>query len=85
MDTKNFNSMAHRKVGSILMQDAELMGILQGYHVVRLEELNDDFNDKLKWCLEHCQNKFRDVRESKSRAWYFQNEHDATMFAMRWA
>ena len=67
------------------MEDTELMEILKGYHIVRLSESEDDFTEKLKWCLEHCQSKFRDVRESGARAWYFQNEHDATMFAMRWS
>jgi hypothetical protein len=47
---------------------------------------NDDyFSDKLTWCLEHCQSKFRDLSDQHGRIWYFQNEHDATMFAMRWA
>jgi hypothetical protein len=35
--------------------------------------------------MEHCQSKFRDIRESTCRAWYFQNSQDASMFAMRWA
>ena len=43
------------------------------------------YNDMLTWCLEHCQSKFRDMQESKGRAWYFQNEQDAVMFAMKWA
>lgn len=81
---KNFINMAHKKVGSILMEDGKLMEILQNYHVVRLDT-DDDFSDKLTWCMEHCQNKFRDIRESNCRAWYFQNEHDAAMFAMRWS
>lgn len=85
MEPKSFTAMAHRKVGTIMMQDTELMKVLKGYHVVRLDETEDDFNEKLKWCLEHCQNNFRDIREFDQRAWYFQNEHDATMFALKWA
>lgn len=85
MDPKSFVNMAHKKVGTILMQDIELMDVLRGYHVVRLDEYEDDFNQKLKWCLEHCSGKFRDIREHDQRAWYFQNEQDASMFAMRWA
>lgn len=85
MDPKSFSSMAHRRLGSILMQDIGLMEILKDYYVVRLDEFEDDFNQKLKWCLEHCSGKFRDIREHDQRAWYFQNEQDASMFAMRWA
>ena len=84
-DPRSFEQMSHRKIGTLLMEDAELLEVLKGYHVVRLEDSGDDFNDKLKWCLEHCQNKFRDIRESKTTAWYFKSEHDATIFAMRWS
>ena len=77
-------SVAHKKMGSMLMEDQKLMEILKNYHVVRLIE-DDDFNIKLTWCMEHCQSKFRDIRENDCRAWYFQNEQDASMFAMKWA
>lgn len=76
--------MAHRRVGSILLEHDRLMKILESYHVVRLSEDND-FAEKLTWCMEHCQNKFRDIKESNCRAWYFQNEQDAAVFAMRWS
>lgn len=81
---KSFASMAHRQVGSVLLEHDRLMKILESYHVVRLEE-DQDFAEKLTWCMEHCQSKFRDIRESNCRAWYFQNEHDAAIFAMKWA
>ena len=61
-----------------------LMAVLADYHVVRLNN-DENYNDMLTWCLEHCQNKFRDIQESRGRAWYFQNEQDATMFAMKWS
>jgi hypothetical protein len=83
-DPKSFANMAHKKVGAVLLEDDKLMKILESYHVVRLDSDND-FNDKLVWCMEHCQSKFRDIRESNCRAWYFQNAQDASMFAMRWA
>jgi len=83
-DSKIFMSVAHKKMGSMLMEDQKLMEILKNYHVVRLIE-DDDFNIKLTWCMEHCQSKFRDIRENDCRAWYFQNEQDASMFAMKWA
>lgn len=81
---KSFDSMAHRRVGSILLEHDRLMKILESYHVVRLSEDND-FAEKLTWCMEHCQSKFRDIKESDCRAWYFQNEQDASIFAMRWS
>ncbi len=81
---KSFITMAHKKLGSILLEDDKLMQILQSYHVVRLEG-DELFSEKLTWCMEHRQSKFRDIRESEGRAWYFQNELDASMFAMRWA
>jgi hypothetical protein len=81
---KSFASMAHKQVGSVLLEHERLMKILEFYHVVRLTS-DDDFAEKLTWCMEHCQSKFRDIRESRCRAWYFQNEQDASMFAMRWA
>ncbi len=83
-DSKSFINMAHKKVGSILLEDDKLMKILESYYVVRLFN-DDDFSEKLSWCLEHCQSKFRDIKESDCRAWYFQNEQDASMFAMRWS
>jgi len=67
-----------------LKTDSRLMELLESYHSVLIT--NDDyFSDKLTWCLEHCQNKFRDLSDQHGRIWYFENEHDATMFAMRWA
>jgi len=83
-DPKSFINMAHKKVGSALLEDDKLMSILNSYYIVRLEDDNN-FNEKLTWCMEHCQNKFRDIREATCRAWYFQNEQDASMFAMRWS
>lgn len=68
-----------------MMQDTKLMEILKDYFVVRVKEEDGDFNPKLIWCLEHCQSKFRDIKENEGRAWYFQNEQDATMFAMKWS
>jgi hypothetical protein len=83
-ESRNFEPMAHRKIGMMMMQDTKLMDILKDYHVVRLLD-QEDFNTKLSWCLEHCQHKFRDIREDDVRAWYFQNSEDATMFAMKWS
>lgn len=66
-----------------LKVDDRLMSLLDTYHVIVLRD--DDFAQKLTWCLEHCQNKFRDLSDSNGRAWYFQNEEDAILFAMKWA
>lgn len=64
--------------------DDKILDALKAYHVVRLESDNE-YNDKLSWCLEHCQNKFRDIGHSPGRSWYFQNEQDATMFSLKWS
>ncbi len=66
-----------------LKVDDKLMGLLSTYHVIVLPD--GDFSEKLTWCLEHCQNKFRDLSDPNGRAWYFQNEQDAMMFSMKWA
>ena len=67
-----------------LQANDRLIELLSTYHVIHIN--NDiEFSEKLTWCLEHCQNKFRDLSEQNGRAWYFQNEQDATMFAMKWA
>ena len=66
-----------------LKVDDRLMQLLDSYHAIVLRD--DDFAEKLTWCLENCQNKFRDLSDSNGRAWYFQNEQDAMLFAMRWA
>jgi hypothetical protein len=66
-----------------LKVDERLMELLSTYHVIHSPD--DEFAEKLAWCLEHCQNKFRDLSDSNGRAWYFQNEQDAAMFALRWA
>ena len=67
-----------------LKADERLMELLGTYHAVHVS--NDiEFSEKLTWCLEHCQSKFRDLSEQHGRVWYFENEKDATMFAMKWA
>lgn len=64
--------------------DDKIMEALKDYYVVRLDG-DTDYNDKLTWCLEHCQNKFRDFKEDGRRAWYFKDEQDAMIFAMKWS
>lgn len=64
--------------------DDKILEALKDYHVVKLES-DEFYNDKLTWCLEHCQNKFRDFRGNDCRAWYFKEEQDAMMFAMKWS
>lgn len=66
-----------------LKVDERLMLLLDTYHAIVLKD--DDFAEKLTWCLENCQNKFRDLAHPNGRSWYFQNEQDATMFAMKWS
>ena len=63
--------------------DQRLTELLNSYHAIVLRD--DNFSQKLTWCLENCQDKFRDLSDPNGRAWYFQNEQDAAMFAMKWA
>ena len=72
-----------QKAEEHLKVDERLMQLLESYHVITLKD--DDFSLKLTWCLENCQDKFRDLSDPNGRAWYFQNEQDAAMFAMKWA
>jgi uncharacterized protein (DUF427 family) len=69
---------------SVLQPDDQLMQLLETYHSIVTEDDNQ-FKEKLSWCLENCQDKFRDIRSHSKRVWYFQNPKDATMFAMKWA
>jgi len=63
--------------------DERLMNLLSTYHKVKLED--DDFPERLTWCLENCEHKFRDLSDMGMRSWYFENEKDATMFALKWS
>jgi hypothetical protein len=72
------------KAEQVLKADDRLMELLDSYHCVLIT--NDiEYSEKLTWCLEHCQSKFRDLSDHNGRVWYFQNEQDASMFAMRWS
>ena len=63
----------------------KLMSLLKSWHVVHVQN-EKHFAEKLTWCLEFCQNKFRDIKASEGGMdWYFENEQDAMMFAMKWA
>lgn len=66
-----------------LTGDDKLMALLKTWNTVTTQD-DEEYNDKLVWCLENCQDKFRDIRTFDSRIWYFQNEKDAAMFALRW-
>jgi hypothetical protein len=67
-----------------ITKDERLMDLLATYHPVVLDE-EGNYSERLTWCLEHCQSKFRDIKMTKGRVWFFQNEKDATMFAMKWS
>lgn len=67
-----------------LTSDDRLMELLATYHPVTLPN-EDKFSEKLTWCLANCQGKFRDIKASENRIWYFQNEQDASLFALKWA
>lgn len=62
----------------------KLMSLLSTYHKVHLNS-NNDYPEKLAWCFEHCNGKFRDIKHGDGMYWYFQNEQDASMFAIKWS
>lgn len=51
--------------------------IINDWHYVS----SDYSEEKLCWCLERCQSKFW----NRSNNWYFSNEQDATMFAIKYS
>ena len=63
--------------------DERLLALLQTYHHIATYR-DQDFNEKLIWCLEQCQGKFRDIQTSDHRIWYFESERDAALFALKW-
>jgi hypothetical protein len=72
-----------RIIDDSLTKDQRLMKLLDSYFPIATSD--DQYPEKLTWCLEHCQNKFRDIKMSEGRVWYFQNDKDASMFALRWS
>jgi hypothetical protein len=82
-DKPTLSIMQAQKAEEHLKVDQKLMDLLSKYHIIVLPDA--DFPEKLTWCLENCQNKFRDLSDTNGRAWYFQNEQDAALFALRWA
>jgi hypothetical protein len=82
-DNPRLSIMKAQKAEEHLKVDERLMELLSTYYVIHSPD--NEFADKLAWCLEHCQNKFRDLSDSNGRAWYFQNEQDAALFALKWA
>lgn len=68
-----------------IAKEESLMALLNTWHKVPTGDEDNNFNEKLVWCLEHCQSKFRDIKDYDTVIWYFQNEQDATLFAMKWA
>lgn len=64
--------------------DDKILEALQNYHTVHIES-DQNYNEKLTWCLEHCKSKFRDFAEGSGRAWYFKDEQDALLFAIKWS
>jgi hypothetical protein len=81
MGTQNLTFNYPREAG--LTEDERLIALLKTWNSISTVD-DEDFNDKLVWCLEHCDGKFRDICHFDTRVWYFQNEKDASMFALRW-
>ena len=66
-----------------LSEEMKIRALLRTWNPVRSPD-DDLFNEKLMWCLQHCDGKFRDLRDMEGRIWYFQNSKDASMFALKW-
>ena len=81
-DNPTLSIMRAQRAEEHVKVDEKLMDLLASYHMIRLPD--EDFAEKLTWCLQHCQCKFRDLSDTRGRAWYFQNEQDAALFALRW-
>jgi len=66
--------------------DDRLRQQLFNWHHINSDSADYSYTEQLDWCLKHCQGQFRDFPTSRTgRMWFFENDKDATMFAMRWA
>lgn len=61
----------------------QLLIFLESYHKVLISN-HDDYPQKLVWCFEHSQGKFRDINAGDRVCWCFEKEHDALLFALTW-
>lgn len=85
IETKTNYSMAVQySKDSADFTEEKLRKLLESYHPVSTHN-DENFNEKLCWCLEHCQGKFRDLKMLSHRVWFFQIEQDASMFALKWS
>lgn len=78
------NQTARAWYSEDLKKHEKLMTLLDTYHKVHLLD-TDNYAEKLTWCLEHCQSKFRDIKNGEGMYWYFEMEEDASMFALKWS
>jgi hypothetical protein len=61
------------------------MRLLSGWHQIRVRYDKYNIGDQLLWCFENCQGHFRDLQQFDEKVWYFENEQDAALFALKWA
>jgi len=80
----NYKMAAIESKDAVDFTEEKLRKLLESYHPVSTHK-DEDFSEKLCWCLEHCQGKFRDLKLLSHRVWYFQIEQDASMFALKWS
>lgn len=83
-NTKAADQTARSWYSEDLKKHEQLMNLLDTYHKVHLED-NLHYPEKLSWCLEHCQSKFRDIKHGDGMDWYFEKENDAALFALKWS
>ena len=63
----------------------QLMALLDKWYKIPLQYNNDKIGEQLLWCFENCQGHFRDIQQFDQKIWYFENEQDAALFALKWA
>jgi len=65
-----------------LSEEMKIRALLRSWNPIRSPD--NHYNEKLMWCLENCNGKFRDLKDMESRIWYFQQDRDASIFALKW-
>lgn len=64
----------------------DLKSLLESWNKVTVKHNVKQYNETLKWCLEHCESKFRDLAGADDcRVWYFKSAKDADLFSLRWS
>lgn len=78
------NTALRTKSDFVSNADDRLLALLKDFHIVKIPD--NEYENKLTWCLSHCRYKFRDLSYQENfRAWYFESEEDAAVFALKFS